>query len=411
MMSHMSGWRAHVPLLLLLALYGVTAVWLCFRLPAFSGPNEALHYAYVAHLRQTGRLPDPRPVSAMNELHQPPLYYAVAALAGLPFEPPPSLDGLQSNPYYLGTPAGNRNPFLHISPQSVPALYAGRLSSVLFGLLALVAIYGAATTSANRTAGLVAAAIVAFQPMFLYLSASLGNDIAVTAMTSVLLAYTYHAATRSPSPRRFFVWGVLFALALLAKASAMVLIALLPAAGLLVWRATSSWRHIVRCALAALLGFAPLYGLWLAANAQRQMDWLAVSASVPIDRILSAGPSALLTIAPRLPVLWRSFWLDWSAGEIGYAPGAVYAIWVVWLLAGLLGWARRRTWPAAAHAILLLNLLVCVPACLLFLLVKGLMVQEAGFLTPEGRWLLPISAQPGLAGRRRLGAARCACRA
>src|SRR5512136_2491076 len=107
------GWRdafhRHWPFMVMLAVYVATTVGLIFQVPAFTPPNEHLHYEYVALLRRTGQLPDLATSTRMDERHQPPAYYVLTALLSLPF-PTPRLDTeMDLNPYYLVTHEGNLN--------------------------------------------------------------------------------------------------------------------------------------------------------------------------------------------------------------------------------------------------------------------------------------------------------------
>src|SRR5512136_2126137 len=95
--------RRHQLFAVILTVYAFTAIWLSFRLPAFVAPNEQLHYEYVALLKRTGRLPDPTTSTRPDERHQPPVYYAMAALLSLPFPTPPLDTDLVKNPYFFAT--------------------------------------------------------------------------------------------------------------------------------------------------------------------------------------------------------------------------------------------------------------------------------------------------------------------
>ena len=211
--SNQRAWlKQHGPFTVILAVYVVTAVWLAYRIPAFAMPNEPLHYEHVALILRTGRLPDPATSTRMDERHQPPVYYTLAALAGLALPSPPLDTDFPANPYYLATHEGNRNALTHATPQTAPVLYAGRLLSMCFGILCLVSVYVVACRSLTRSAGVLIVSLTAFQPMFLFLSASLNNDLAVTAMSALVIAYTSTLGRREGiSEKRLGVGVSLFA--------------------------------------------------------------------------------------------------------------------------------------------------------------------------------------------------------
>ena len=387
--------RHHWPFVVLLALYLFAATWLSFRLPAFVTPNEPLHYEHAALLRRTGRLPDPIQSERMDERHQPPLYYALVALTGLSFSNVPLDTELEQNPYYFKTIGGNRNPFVHTTPSTVPLLYSGRLVSTLLGALGVVAIYIAAIQSLPAEVGLLVAALMAFQPMFLFLSASLNNDLAATALISVLLAYTTFLIVGEKGPRAYMLWGVLFALAVLTKANAIFLAITLGVACLATWRRSSRMNRALQCGLAGLAGFIPLYALWLITNVSRGIDAMGVADSLPVMVVLKNSPATWLLLKSHLFTLWKSFLLDWSAGETGYTESWVYIVWLILLIIAAAGWLRRRQGKSINSTLFWMHLLWFLPLLWMFVSVKSLMVQTFGFLVPEGRWIIP--ALPSLA--------------
>ncbi|MDX1414177.1 MAG: glycosyltransferase family 39 protein [Candidatus Promineifilaceae bacterium] len=386
---------SHWPFLILLAGYLLTAAWLSFWLPPFTTPNEALHYEHAALLRRNGRLPDPLQSERMDERHQPPLYYALVAAGGLPFVKVPLDTELEENPYFFKTIRGNRQPFLHTTPAAVPLLYVGRLVSTLLGALAITAIYSATVLSLGSEVGLLVAALMAFQPMFLFLSASLNNDLAVTALITLVLAYTTFLIVTEKRPIAYLLWGVLFALAVLTKANALFLAITLGVACVAVWQRSGRLLRAVQSAVFAAAGFLPLYGAWLISNISRGLDAIGVADSLPVMVVLQNHPANWLLLRSYLFTLWRSFFLDWSSGEAGYAANWVYIVWLVALIIAAAGWLRSRREPSINSFLFWMHLLWILPLIWMFISVKSLMVMNHGFLVPEGRWVIP--ALPSLA--------------
>ncbi len=382
--------RQHQLFIALLAVYAITAVGLCFRLPAFIAPNEQLHYEYVALLKQTGRLPDPTTSTRPDERHQPPVYYTVAALLSLPFAAPPLDTDLARNPYFFTTHEGNRNPVVGVTPQSVPVLYSSRLASALLGLVSLVAIYTAAVRVLQRETAVLVVSLIAFQPMFLFLSAAVNNDLAITATCTLVIAWTTVMIGRQAGQWAYFVWGVLFSIAMLTKSSAMFLVILLLIACVTQWRSQGRFWIAVRNGLFAVAGFLPLFAGWVTVNLQRNLDAIAVSNSLPpLGRILNVRPNDFTLILPHLQRLWRTFLLDWSQNETGYIGDWFYVIWAGVLIIALAGWLRKPYRLRQDGVLPLMHVAWILPLYAFFLMVKTLMIKEAGFLTPEGRWLLP----------------------
>jgi hypothetical protein len=382
--------RQHGLFMVMLGAYALIATWFIFQVPAFAPPNEQLHYEYVALLRRTGQLPDLATSTRMDERHQPPVYYALTAALSLPF-PTPRLDTeMDPNPYYLVTHEGNLNRQVGVNPASAPILYVGRLVSLALGLLSLMVLYAAAGAVFSRDTALLIAALMAWQPMFLFLSAELGNDLAVTAACTMVLVWTTFIIVRGWGERAYLIWGVLFATALLTKASAVFLIIVLPFACWTRWRSSGRIWPAVRSGLVAALSCALIYLVWIVFNLNRNVDAAAVSASVPtLDRILGVIPRDLPLIIPYLDRLWRSFVLDWSTAETGFAFDAYYAMAALIVIVTLAGWLRKPYRVRQDGILSLMHAAWILPLWALFLLTKTLMVKEMGVLAPEGRWLLP----------------------
>lgn len=377
--------------LFLLAGYALLAGFLAFRLPPFVGPNEALHYEYVALMRQTGRLPDLATSYRADERHQPPVYYSLATLLSLPFPIPPLDSEFSPNPHFPGALRGNGNlnPFVHLSPANAPVVYAGRLTALLFGLVAVTGLYMAARLTLPQSVSLLAAALLAFQPTFLYLSATMNNDLAVTAVATLLIAYTTYLIVKEKAAFYYVGWGVLFSLALLTKTNAIFLLLLLPIACWAVWLRQRSMGAALQRAFWSVAGFAPIYSAWLVFNHLPDHDELGLAPSVPVSHLLTLRPADLPLLLSNLGELFRSFWLDWSPGILGYGPGWLYAAAAALLLIALLGWLLPRSTLNQPAVIILMHLAWSGALAAAFFAVKTLMVRDVGFLVPEGRWLLP----------------------
>jgi len=469
----------------LLVLYFAAAVHMAFALPALASPNELLNFEYVQVMRQIGGLPNRGLVDSevrYTEWHQPPLYFTFAALFGLSVPVPPSAANppppieMQANPHYLSTPAGNRNPVVHVGPANTPLLYTSRVAAALLGALGVAALYAAGKRVYGPAAGLLMASILAFQPTYVHLSGAVNNDMPLTAVVAIVMSYAVVLVTSdgrrvtseektsrkdrqgregrqeessSWRPLRtwrslrealpFFVLGLLCAAAILTKANgvfvlvfpAMVVLGLVmgrwsPRAGRAASEDADSARGrrpwplapapwpLASAAIAA--GLLPLWAGWLWLNAVRMRDALGLSGSLPVGRVLRLSPLDFGHVVPFLPAVWRSYWLDWSAGDVGYGPEWLYWLWLLAAVGMLLGWGQRasrkgrevrqerqeessswRSWrplrslrevfspPLTTPMILLAFLGISY----LYFAVKALTVKEAGWMVPEGRWWLP----------------------
>lgn len=225
---------------LLLALFVVGAALQTRALPPMEGSDEPLHAAYVAYLRAEHRLPDRSNYlqdCTRQQSGQPPLVYVLGAvLLDALRAPNPGCDATftyyyeqTDNPWALAPRPtrrddNNRN-FLPVStlppPDGLPGtLYALRLMSVVFGAVGVVAAYLAAGEVFRREEWrLLTAAVFAFTPTYLHVSAYFSNDPAAAALTTLVVWRALHLLNRGVTVRRLLIVGVLAGVGSLAKAS------------------------------------------------------------------------------------------------------------------------------------------------------------------------------------------------
>lgn len=329
--------------LVLIALLGdflLAALAFGVVIPVFEQPDEHTHYYFAQHVAQTGSLP----VQAAEqdargpweqEGSQPPLYYLLAAplvrLAGADL----AADGLWYNDQNtMGTPAllGNENRFIH-DPASegwpwrgyALGAHLGRLLSSLLGLVTVLSVFLVARRILGGRAwlGIAAAALAAFNPQFLAVSATFGNDALIIALSSLALALLLRiwdqleaGAGPADLARTVPALAVVAGLAPLAKISGLTLLAFcLATLAWLSWR-RRSWTIALATLGPLLLGAALLSGWWYLRNLQLYGDLLGFS------RMHPGG------------TLRQDFrWLDWLRRE---AFGELKGVWLSsW---GLFGW-------------------------------------------------------------------------
>ncbi len=382
------------------------------QLPAHATPNELLNFEYIQVMRQIRGLPNRGLVDSevrYTEWHQPPVYFTLAALVGLGVPVPTTSENLPppiewpANPAYLATHRGNLNPVIHITPQNTPLLYTSRFAATFLGIIGLAALYRAGREVHSVAVGLLMVSILAFQPNYLHLSASVNNDMPLTALSAIVLAYTVLIIHNDKPPRRFLGLGLLAAAAILAKVNGVFVLVYLVAAWTTVILRHRDWSRTLKSMLYSLAGLIPPWAAWLALNTIRMKDTLGLEGSLPVGRVLALGPGDFALLLPWLDDIWRSFWLDWSSGGVGYGPDWYYVLWVLFLLFALLGWLRRPL-DRQSWLVLPVVLLGIVAISYLYFAVKALTVKEAGFLVPEGRWWLPV--MPGVAWVAAAGFAR-----
>lgn len=370
--------RSHWPVLLIAAIFALLAAAGNLALPPFEGPDEPMHYAYVQHLAQGYGFPSqdvPEPFHdsyrPQQEASQPPLYYGLAALVTRWI--PGSGDvtaALQPNPYFtLDDPhhwLDNENLWLRsphvgtLNPGFVAGVRSARLVSTCFGILAVIATYGAALACFDRDRGLacIAAAWVGFNPQLIHISGVVSNDSAAAGLAALSLWIMARWIVRGPSLRRALAWGAALGLAALTKVHVL---GILPICALGFWLGARSRRHrrILRWA-AALLGMTLLLGGW----------WYARGLLLTGDPLglvphleHSAWVGEPFSLAEQLARLAHVDWSYWAAfGNAAVEPPAwLWAVVVWWGRIGLLGvgvhlWRTRaslgrRRWLIALLAL------------------------------------------------------------
>ena len=206
--------------------------------PTFETPDEPWHYQYVRNLAEGRGLP-PLAVSTdeweQGEAHQPPLYYALGALLTLGAENEPAKDWYIRNPYAaLGQPraVGNKNAVLHLGELSPPMdvvrdVRRLRWFSLVCSLFTVILTYGISLQIAPRRRALAlgSAALVAFNPQLLFISASASNDALITALSTLVVWQSCRIANGQLGDSRDALWlGLGVGLASLTKLSGLALV-------------------------------------------------------------------------------------------------------------------------------------------------------------------------------------------
>jgi hypothetical protein len=348
---------SHFLLAVLLLIYAALAVWYSAAIPLGEAPDEVPHFTYVRYLAQHGRLPTTK---EEHEAFQPPLYYAAGAALTYRIEDEPGAAfAVRTNADFdVVDPRAPKNLLLHSADEAWP--YRGwalswhlvRLLSIALGAVTVWAVYrlGSVLFPEQPAIPLAMAALTAFTPQFLFMSAVANNDNAAVAFSALVLwqsAAFLHEEECSQLWKRSVLLGLLLGLGLLSKAS---LIALLPVAGLAVVVAVcrcqvSSTRQRVRLAAGSLLltlGLAALLSGWyFVRNLALFGDPLGWSFLLKINA-LREGPLTLDVLAWLSRGVVRSFWLGWI--------GIEFDGWIYWLigavclagLGGFIAWLVRR---------------------------------------------------------------------
>ncbi|NJN82011.1 MAG: glycosyltransferase family 39 protein [Caldilineaceae bacterium] len=181
---------------LVLALYLLLATLYSIIIPPFETPDEIWHFAFVQHIATGQGLPVSEPNSQalyrQQGVQAPGYYLAVAALtAWIDQQDFPAIFA-RANPHAaIGRPDANanRNYLIHHATAeawpwrgSTLALHIGRFFSILLGALTIWATHATLRQFLGEELALLGAAIFAFVPQFIFISAAVSNDNAVNAL-------------------------------------------------------------------------------------------------------------------------------------------------------------------------------------------------------------------------------------
>jgi 4-amino-4-deoxy-L-arabinose transferase-like glycosyltransferase len=347
------------------------AVW-AMIIPPFQVPDEIDHSAYVQYVAEKGDLPRPSgraPDYAAN---------LVDAAGAMPFsvEGKPNwsatssrvvhdrLPGTTSTPGEVGVGAGAvNNPPLYYVLGAVPylatsgadyfdTLLAMRLLSALLAGIAVlfVFLFLREVLPGTRWAWSVGALVVAFQPLFGFMSGGVNNDSLVYAAGAALLYVVARAFRRGLTPRLGIALGAVFFVGLMAKSHFLAFVpGVLLAGGLLVWRAAPERRRaaLTGLGLAGAMAAIP-FGLWMIIN-QQVFDRVATTTggftAAPIEQATTvSGQLSYMWqyFLPRAPFLSDQFtdyplWDTYFQGFVGRLGWFQYQfpMWVNWTALGV----------------------------------------------------------------------------
>jgi len=165
----------------LIGLFVLSASAYSMIVPLGEAPDEVSHWAYVQSLLTQPRLPAPEG-AVLGEAHQPPLYYLIGSLAT--FWIPRQDFQVIANPDFVLDDPQTPNLLLHTRREAFPyhdavlAWHLVRLLSVAMGVVTVWVTWRLASEifPSDLWIALGAAALIAFLPEFLFISAAVNND-------------------------------------------------------------------------------------------------------------------------------------------------------------------------------------------------------------------------------------------
>lgn len=395
-------------LAIILGLFLLLAVMGSVINPLHEATDELRHYRFVQHIVQLQRLPVQGEMPCQAQGHHPPLFYALGALATFWIdtgrevcaEPP-------LNPFwqyrYWEVGRDNKNLYLHGADEAFPwhgealAAHLVRFVNILIGAATVVLTWLLARViwPTRPYLALGSVAFVAFNPMFVFMSGAVNNDvIAAFSGTAVLFACVVLVKSPTGLSRRWgLVLGGLYALALMSKFSLAVVVVLIAVSVTYVaWR-DKTWRLWLEVALLAGLVTAVLAGWWFVRNQVLYGEPTGFERLTELWGARNPADSWGLAIH-ELPYTWTSLWGRFGYGQIPLPEWIYLGLrWLVGIgLAGLIVPFIRRQWGELRPVAMPLFLLALDVALLFAVLFNYLLVSPAGAM---GRFFFP--ALPALA--------------
>ena len=242
-----SGWRNRSAAIIVVLAFATGVSW-SFVVPVFESPDEPHHWQYARYLHDEWRLPLFGP--DFVEANSPPLYYLMLAPLAADSELPPHLawsgaDGNLLLPFaprfYLNAADDMRRYW---------PIRASRLLTAVFMAIAVWYVFRAAVVvGGTNSAGVLAAAFVAFLPQFAFRGSTISNDSLVTTCAAAMTFHVMRALRNEISVRDGIWTGLWLAAAYLSKINAICLAGGIACAALV---GTSPIRQRLRWAAVAI---------------------------------------------------------------------------------------------------------------------------------------------------------------
>ena len=261
-------------------LFFLTGFVYLYAAPNFEASDTVQHVGMIKFIAENGALPVQS--GDHNELYgqeasQPPLYYFIMAAVWNAFEPSDFDARYLPSPFtVIGDTSGYGNRNLVIYKQPYPpdlngsslALYAIRALTLGMGALTVWAVYRSARVVLPDEPGVavLAGSLTAFNPQFLFISASVSNDTMVN-MLAAFIAWRLLILLRDGfEARRDLALALLVALASLTKLSGLVLGGAVALAAIWLLFRRRDLRGFLRLAGIMLIAWLLIAGWWYARN-------------------------------------------------------------------------------------------------------------------------------------------------
>lgn len=321
------------PLQWILLFYVIFGTLYTFSTPVFEANEEIWHFGVIQYIRETGQLPiqqfDGTDTIYQQHGSQPPLYYGLMALVTSPLSIDDADDYRVLNPHVrYGQPDsfGNKNFVLRDESLS---LFAGtgltvlviRIIGLVVGMVTIVTVYeiGKYIAPQRPTVAFVAAALTGLNPMFIFVSSSVNNDVLAMALNGVIVLLMLRTLRDGFNVRYSLIIALLLALTSITKLTSIVLTPVLIGVGYFTYRKNQDRRGLIFFYVTILVFWVLGAGWWYVRNIQLYSEpfGMITMANIAGPRGVTFGPLTLLTEYQQFRM---SYWGLFGAMNIQISP-------------------------------------------------------------------------------------------
>ncbi len=365
-----------------LAIFVVLATFYSIAIPIAEAVDEVEHVSYALFIRDHRKLPVANVEgnrASMSIVIHPPLYYALAAPLVASVDTGDFNRVIKPNPRFSFKDA-IPNIFLHFGQERFPykgtvlGIHVLRLWSVVLGTVALYAVYRINRHMWLETPILatLAAAVVAFNPSFVFMASTVHNDVAIVALYSLGTWWAISLLHRQRLSLAFeALGGILLGLTALTKTSGLGLIGVYGLAiALRAWR-YRSWGQFLRPLAVTLLVGGAIAGWWYARNWQLYGDPLAWQLNqIRFSQMVRTTPYRWLDFLVFLRQIGGTFWGAFGYTQLKTSYLLYTLLWGLLLAAGIglnVGQTKRPTANRTRQSVLNVTLII-VPLLVMMLI-------------------------------------------
>ena len=384
--------------------------------PLHEGTDELRHYRFVRYIIQNRELPVQGQEPCRSQSHHPPLFYVLSAAVTATIDTGRDVCApITDNPFwayrYWEVGTDNKNMFLHDNSESFPwqgearAAHIIRGINTILGAITIILTYLTARIIWPKQRGYAAgsASIVAFSPMFLYMSGTINNDV-IAAMSGALVIYTAVRLTHAPhGVQSSLNWGLalgyVYTIALMSKFSLAPFAVILLFALFITTHRHNQFRQWWLTAIIMGITTIALSGWWFVRNYLIFGDPTGFQEVTQLWGVRTPADSWGL-VWLELPNVWSSFWGRFGFGQIPMEDGVYYTLWIITLLSlggailwcgeKIMVWAHHRRdpliWHKEKNSFISLWIMFFTCATAVVVVIAYMLVSPAGAM---GRFLFP----------------------